>query len=134
MSEVSARGEIETHERVARLHEGHEGALIGLAAGIGLDVGEPAVEQLAGALDRQILRDVDELAATVIAPARIAFCIFVGQHGALRLEHRARHDILRGDQLDPVAQAAEFEFHRPGNFRIGRGERRGKERVRADRR
>ena len=101
MGQVAARGEIEAHERVAGLHEGHEGALIGLAAGIGLHVGEPAVEQLASALDRQILGDVDELAAAVVAPARIAFRVFVGQHRALRLEHRARHDIFRGDELDP---------------------------------
>ena len=130
---MAARREIEAHERVARLHQRHERALIGLAAGIGLNVGEPAVEQLAGALDRQLLRDVDELAAAVIAPARIAFRVFVGQHRALRLEHRARDDILRGDELDLVALAAELELDRPGDFRIGRGEGRGKERIRADR-
>ena len=100
MGEVPACREIKAHENVAGLHQSEEHALIGLAAGIGLDVGEAAVEQLARALDRQAFRDVDELAAAVIAPARIAFRVFVGHHRALRLEHGARHDVFRGDELD----------------------------------
>ena len=134
MGQVASRREIETHERVAGLHERHERALIGLAAGIGLNIGEPAVEQFARALDRKLLRDVDELAAAVIAPARIAFRVFVGQHRALRFENRARDNIFRGDELDLVALTAELELDRAGDFRIGRSKRRGKERIRADRR
>ncbi len=107
--------------------------LVGLAAGIRLHVGEAAVEQLAGALDRQAFGDVDELAAAVIAPAGIAFRVFVGHHRALRLEHGARHDVFRGDEFDPVALTAEFEFDRAGDLRIGVGEAGGKERVRTDR-
>ena len=40
VGEMAARREIEAHERVARLHQREEHALIGLAAGIGLDVRE----------------------------------------------------------------------------------------------
>ena len=133
VSEMAAGGEIEAHERVARLHQREEHALIGLAAGIGLDVGEAAVEQSAGALDRQTFRDVDELAAAVIAPARIAFGVFVGHHRALRLEHGARYDVFRGDEFDLVALTAELEFDRAGDFGIGAREVGGKERVRTDR-
>ena len=104
---MAARREVEPHEHVAGLHQRQEHALIGLDAGIGLDVGELAGEQLAGALDRQPFRDVDELAAAVIAPAGIAFGVFVGQHRPLRLQHSARDDVFRGDQLDLVALAAE---------------------------
>ena len=71
------------------LQQRQEHAPVGLRAGMRLDVGEAAAEQLLGALDRQRLGDVDELAAAVVAPARIALGIFVGQHRALRLEHRA---------------------------------------------
>ena len=130
MGQVPARSEIEAHEDVAGLHQGHEDALIGLAAGVRLDVGEAAVEQSASALDRHSLRDVDELAAAVVAPAGIAFGIFVGHDRALRLEHGARHDVFRGDELDPVALTAKLEFDRAGDLRIGGGEGRGKERVR----
>ena len=134
MGQVPAGGEIEAHERVAGLHQRQEHALVGLAAGVRLNVGEAAVEQDAGPLDRELLGDVDELAAAVIAPAGITLRIFVGHHRALRLEHRARHDVLRGDELDLVALAADFQLDRPGDLRIGLAERRGKERVRAGQR
>ena len=120
---MAAGREIEAHERVAGLHQREEHALVGLAAGIRLDVGEAAVEQFAGALDRQLLGDVDELAAAIVAPARIAFGIFVGHHRALRLEHGARDDVFRGDELDLVALTAKLEFDRAGDLRIGGGER-----------
>ena len=123
---MSAGGEIETHERIARLHQGHEHALVGLAAGIRLNVGEAAVEQAAGALDRELFGDVDELAAAVVALARIPFGVFVGHHRALRLEHGAGDDVFRGDEFDFVALAADFQFDRAGDFRIGLGERGGK--------
>ena len=54
VGQVAAGGEIEAHERIAGLHQSQEDALIGLAAGIGLNVGETAVEQIAGALDREL--------------------------------------------------------------------------------
>ncbi len=73
-----------------------------------LDVGEGGAEQLAGALDGELFRDVDILAAAVVAPTGVTFGVFVCQHRALRLEHRAGDDILGGDQLDLVALAGEF--------------------------
>ena len=71
-----------------------EHRLVHLAARMGLDVGEAGAEQLLGALDRQRLDHVDIFAAAVIAPARIAFGIFVGEDRALRLEHGAGDDVL----------------------------------------
>jgi hypothetical protein len=58
------------------------------------------------ALDRQRLGDVDELAAAVVALARVAFGVLVGEHAALRLEHARAGVVLRGDQLDVVLLAA----------------------------
>ena len=83
----------------------HHHRAIGLRARVRLDVGEAAAEQLLGALDRQSLDRVRRPAALVVAPARIALGIFVGQHRALRLEHRPADDILRRDQLDLVLLA-----------------------------
>ncbi len=102
MGQMPARGEVQPHEGVAGLQQREEDRLIGLGAGMGLHIGEIAGEELLGALDGQRLGDIDELAAAVVAPARIALGIFVGQHRALGLEHRARDDVLRGDQLDLV--------------------------------
>ncbi len=94
-----------------------------------LHIGEVAVEQLLGAVDRQLLGDVDEFAAAVIAPAGIALGVFVGEHRALRLEHRARDDVLRGDQLDLFALALEFLVDRRGDLGIDLGERAGEEAI-----
>ena len=132
--QVPPGGQIQTHEHVAGLHQRQKHGLIGLGAGIGLHVREPAGEQPAGAIDRQLLRDIDELTAAVIAAARIALGIFIGQHRALRLQNRAGDDVLGGDQLDFIALATELPFDRARDFRIGVGEAGGKERIGADRR
>ena len=42
---MAARRQIEAHEDVARLEQGQENRLVGLAAGIGLHIGETAAEQ-----------------------------------------------------------------------------------------
>ena len=127
---MAAGGEIEPHERIARLQQGEKHRLIGLAAGIRLHIGETAAEQPGDPLDRQPFDDVDELAAAIIAAARIAFGIFVGEHRSLRLEHGARDDVFGGDQLDLVALAAELERDGLGDLGIGFGERRREKTVR----
>ena len=104
--------------------------LVRLAAGVRLHVGEAAAEEPLRPLDGEVLGDVDILAAAIVAPARIALGIFVGHHRALRLEHGARHDVLRRDQLDLVLLATELRFDGAGDLGIGFGERGGEERLR----
>ena len=65
---------------------------------------------------------VDLLAAAVVAPAGIAFGIFVGQHRARRLEHGARHDVLRSDQLDLLALAMQLALQHRIDRRIRFGD------------
>ncbi len=52
-----------------------------------LDVGVIGTEQLLGAFDGQGFDFVDVLAATVVALARIAFGVLVGQAAALGLHY-----------------------------------------------
>ena len=52
---------------------------IGLRAGVRLHVDVLATEDLARAIARQVLNDVGILAAAVIAAARIALRVFVGE-------------------------------------------------------
>jgi len=59
-------------------------------------------KQLLGAFDGQAFCDVDELAAAVVALARIAFRVFVRQHGALSLENPRTRVVLRGDKFDMI--------------------------------
>ena len=89
MGEMAARRQIETHEDIARLKQGEEDRLVGLAAGIGLHIGVAAAKKLCDALDGEVFGDVHELAAAIIAFSRIALGVFIGQHRALRFEHGA---------------------------------------------
>ena len=57
------------------------------------------------AVDRELLDLVDELAAAVVALARIALGVLVRQDRALRLAHGARDPVLGGDELEPGALA-----------------------------
>ncbi len=128
MCEMSAGGEIQTKEGVARLQQGHESCGIGGGSGVRLDVGEFTSEKLGNAFNSQAFGDIHILAAAVIALAREAFRVLVGEDRTLRLQHRLADDILRGDQLDLVALAAELEPDSLGHFRIGLRDRGGKQR------
>src|SRR5208337_5091328 len=108
MRQMAARGEIESHEGITRLQQSEKHGLVRLAAGIRLHIGKFAVEETGDTLDSQVFGDIDELAAAVIAPARIALRIFVGQNRSLRFEDGFRDDVLGSDQLDFMALAAEF--------------------------
>jgi len=71
-----------------------------------LHVCETASEQLGNPFNGQGFGDIDVLAAAIVAPARQALGVLVGEHGALGLEHGAADDVFRRDQLDLVALAA----------------------------
>ena len=108
VGQVTAGGERQAEDGVARLGERVEHALVGLRARVRLHVGEAAAEQLLGAIDGEFFGDVDVLAAAVVALARIAFGVLVGEHAAGGIEHGLRDDVLRRDQLDLVLLAAEL--------------------------
>ena len=132
MGQVAAGGEAHAHDRVAGLEQRQHHRAVRLRARMRLDVGEAAAEQLLGALDRQRLDLVGRSAALIVAPARIAFGIFVGEHRALRLEHRAADDVLGRDQLDLGLLAVELVLDRRGDRGIGLGEAAGEEAVGLD--
>ena len=121
--QVAAGRQAEPHEGVAGLHQRHERFLVGGAARVRLHVGEAALEELLGALDRQRLGLVDELAAAVVAVAGIALRVLVGEHAAGRLQHRARHHVLGRDQLDLVLLAFQLAVDHAGELGIAFGQR-----------
>ncbi len=125
--QVAAGGEAHAEDRVARLQQGEEHRLVRLRAGMRLDVGELAAEQLLGAVDRELLGHVDIHAAAVVAPAGIALGVFVGEHAPLRLQHGGGDDVLARDQLDPVLLAVELGADGVGQLGVGLGERGGEE-------
>src|SRR6185295_16703323 len=64
------------------------------------------LEQLLGAVDGELLGDVDVLATAVVALAGIAFRVLVREHGPLRLEHPRARVVLRCDELDVLLLTA----------------------------
>ena len=123
VGEVAAVGELHAQERVARLHERQVRGAVGLRAGVRLDVDVVAAEHLLGALDRQLLGDVDPLAAAVVAAAGVALGVLVREHRALALEDRLGHEVLRGDHLQRALLALELVREDVRNLRIDVGKR-----------
>ena len=96
---------------------------VGLRAGVRLDVGVLGAEELLGAVDRELLGDVDVLAAAVVALAGIALGVLVGQHAALALEDGLGHEVLGGDHLQRPLLALELEPQDVGDLGIDLGQR-----------
>ena len=68
--EVAAVGEREAHDRLARLEQRVVDGGVGLRARVRLHVRVLGAEERLGAVDRELLDDVDVLAAAVVARAR----------------------------------------------------------------
>ena len=75
-------------------------------------------EQLLGPLDGQCLGHIHKLAATVVALARVALGVFVGQHASLRLHHADAGVVFRGNQFKVVLLAASLGRDGRAEFRI----------------
>ena len=106
--QVAAVREVHAEHRVAGLEQRQVDAHVRLRAGVRLHVDVLGAEQRLGARDRQRLDDVHELAAAVIALARIAFGVLVRQHRAGGFEHGAADEVLRRDQLEAVGLPPRF--------------------------
>jgi hypothetical protein len=122
VGQVAAVRQRQAHDRVARLQQRVVDGRVGLRAGVRLDVDVLGAEERLGAVDRQLLGDVDELAAAVVAAAGIALGVLVRQHAALRLEDRLRHEVLRRDHLERPLLAVELVLEHPRDLGIDVGE------------
>ena len=85
---------------------------------MGLHICVLRAEQALRAVDRKLLDLVDEFAAPVPAPARIALGVLVGQHAALGLQDGGVGEVLRGDQLDVALLAPELGGYCRIDFRV----------------
>ena len=70
---------------------------------------------------------VDDLAAPVVAPARVPLRVLVRGHRPDGLEHRRPGEVLGGDQLDLAALPLELAAEQLGDLRIDVGEPGGTE-------
>ncbi len=91
--------QIQRQDRVAGLQCRTEDGDVGRGAGVGLNVYEVGIEELLGALACQVFDGVHVDTAAVVAPARISLGVLVREDRGVRGAHRARHVVLRRDQL-----------------------------------
>ena len=80
-------------------------------------------------VDRELLADVDFLAAAVVAAAGVALGVLVGEHRAGSVEHGLRHEVLGGDHLERALLARELAVEHLRDLGIDLGERGGLEVV-----
>ncbi len=73
---------------------------------MGLHVGVFGAEDLLGAIAGEVLDDVGELAAAVIALAGVAFGVLVGEDRAGGFEDGFADEVFRGDQFEAFMLAA----------------------------
>ena len=98
--EVPAHRQGHRQYPVARFQEREVDRHVRLRPRVRLDVGAVGAEYLFGALDGKALAHVHVLAAAVVARAGVAFGVLVGEHRPLRVQHRLRDVVLRGDHLE----------------------------------
>ena len=120
--QVSAMIEAHAEDGVARLDEREIGGGIRLRAGMRLHVGVVGAEELLGAVDGELLGDVDEFAAAVVTLPGVALRVLVRQHRALRLEDATARVVLGGDQLDMLFLARPLVVERRREFGIEPGD------------
>ena len=99
VGEVTAHGEVQTHEGISGFEDGHGHGHVGLGAGVRLHIGIFGIEEGAEPVDGQLLDLVHHLATAVIALAGIAFRILVGAHGAHGCENLLGHIVFGSNQF-----------------------------------
>ena len=112
--------EPQPEHRVADVEHRVVGGHVGLRAGVRLDVGVLGAEEGLGALDGDALDLVDDLAAAVVALARVALGVLVGEHRADGLHDRRPGEVLRRDELELVALAVGLAPHQLGDRGVDR--------------
>ena len=118
MGQMAALGQIHAHDGIAQIQQGEVDGQVGLCTGMGLDVGVLGTEQLAGALDGDVLHLIHIDAAAVVKPAGQALGVLVGEHTAHGSHDRGRDDVLAGNELDVLALTGQLPVHGSPQFRV----------------
>ena len=121
VGEVAAVVEAEPEHGVAGLEQRLVHAHVGVGAGVRLDVGVLGAEQRPGPLDGERLDAVDDGVAAVVALARVALGVLVGEHRTHRPDHGGRGEVLAGDQLQAGGLALELGGEQGLDLGVGVG-------------
>ena len=107
---------------VARGQRRRVGGLVGRRARVGLHVDVVGAEELLRAVDGELLDLVDDLAAAVVALAREALRVLVGEDRAHGLQHRVAGEVLARDHLQRVGLALGLGAQQAGDLGVGLGD------------
>ncbi len=118
MGQVAAVGKVEAKNGVAGLQHRHVGGGVGLRAGVRLHVGVLGPEKALGAVAGEVLDHIGELAATVVALARVALGVLVGEHGACSFEDGAADEVLGRNHLQALVLTGDLIRDLGGNFGV----------------
>ena len=108
VGQVAAVCQRHAQNGVARFQNRSVHGLVGLRAGVRLDIDIFCAKQFFYAINRQLFDNINIFTATVVAFARIAFSVFVGQLRTLGFHNGTADVVFRGDQLDVVLLALVF--------------------------
>jgi hypothetical protein len=108
MGEVAAVVEAEAEHGVAVVQQRLVHAHVGVGAAVRLHVGVVGAEDALHPLDGQRLDVVDDGVAAVVALARVALGVLVGERAAHRTHDGRRGEVLAGDELQ--AGGLPFDF------------------------
>ena len=120
--EVASVRQVQAQDGVARLQNRCVGGHIGLRSCMRLHVRIFGLKELFRPSARQFLDHIGELTSTVIALARIALRILVGEDGPRGFEHGLAHEVLRGNQLQAFVLTASLVVDGGGNLRVCLGQ------------
>ena len=120
-------GQVQPEDGVARLQQREVDGGVGRGARVRLHVGEAGAEERLDPVDGELLDHVDVLAAAVVALARVALGVLVGEHRALRLHDGDRREVLRGDHLQRGLLAVQLLLHRGVDLGVDLADRRVEE-------
>ena len=121
VGEVAAVVEAQAEHRVAGLQQRLVHAHVGVGTGVRLHVGVLGAEQLLGAIDGELLDRVDDGVAAVVALARVALGVLVGEHRTDGTHDGGRREVLAGDQLDAGRLALDLTLDERRDLEVGIG-------------
>ena len=97
--------QVQTHKAIAGLQHSQQHGSVSLCTGVGLHVGIFGTEQLANAVDGQLLHLVHHLATAIVSVAGVALSIFVGQVATHSFHDLVTYKVLTGNELNALQLA-----------------------------
>lgn len=126
VSQVTTRGETETHDSVLGLEQSGKGSKVGSGSRVWLDVATPdlgvEVEGLESSVSAEVLELVDVLVTTVVSCAWETFRVLVGEHGAVGFHNSQGGQVLGSNELEAGELSVRLIFDDLVDLWVGLGQ------------